>query len=72
MSSHEALMKMSMASSNKASLKGDQKKIGFLQAWLLPRVSLYAVSFFCTKLAVYCLLLWLPLFLKEELNYGDK
>jgi len=32
---------------------------------------LYAATFFCTKLAVYSLILWLPLFLSEELNYED-
>jgi len=35
-------------------------------------VFLYSVSFFCTKLAVYSLLLWLPLFLSENLNYSDE
>ena len=34
--------------------------ISFLKAWTVPRVALYAASFFCTKLCVYCLLLWIP------------
>ena len=33
---------------------------------------LYSSAFFCTKMAVYILLLWLPSFLKEsELKYDD-
>jgi len=33
---------------------------------------LYSSAFFCTKMAVYILLLWLPTFLKDsELKYND-
>ena len=33
---------------------------------------LYSCAFFCTKLAVYSLLLWLPLFLEDpEMHYTD-
>lgn len=35
--------------------------ISFLKGWTVPRVALYAASFFCTKLCVYVLLLWIPL-----------
>jgi sugar phosphate permease len=35
-------------------------RISFLKAWTVPRVALYAASFFCTKLCVYVLLLWIP------------
>jgi sugar phosphate permease len=39
---------------------------------MLPRVMLYSSAFFCTKMAVYILLLWLPTFLKDsELKYND-
>jgi sugar phosphate permease len=34
--------------------------ISFWKAWTVPRVALYAISFFCTKFCVYCLLLWIP------------
>ena len=48
------------------------KKISFIKAWMLPGVMLYSSAFFCTKMAVYILLLWLPTFLKEsELKYND-
>lgn len=48
------------------------KKISFFNAWMLPGVMLYSSAFFCTKMAVYILLLWLPTFLKEsELKYND-
>jgi OPA family glycerol-3-phosphate transporter-like MFS transporter 1/2 len=37
---------------------------------MLPRVILYSSAFFCTKMAVYCLLLLLPSFLNDELGYS--
>jgi sugar phosphate permease len=47
-------------------------KISFWNAWMLPRVMLYASAFFCTKLAVFSLLLQLPTFLKtSQLHYDD-
>ena len=45
-------------------------KISFWKAWLIPRVMLYSSAFFCTKLAVYCLLLWLPTFTKTPRDQG--
>lgn len=50
----------------------NDERIGFFKAWLLPKVFLYSASFFCTKLAVYSLMLWLPLFLSENLDYQDQ
>jgi sugar phosphate permease len=48
-----------------------EQKISFLQAWMLPRVILYSSAFFCTKMAVYCLLLLLPSFLKTpDMDYS--
>lgn len=47
----------------------EEKQIGFFQAWLLPGVILYGASFFCTKMAVYCLLFRLPTFEREVLGY---
>ena len=34
------------------------------RCWLLPGVFYYASAFFCTKMAVFQLLMWLPTFLK--------
>jgi sugar phosphate permease len=49
-----------------------EQKISFFKALMLPRVMLYSSAFFCTKMAVYILLLWLPTFLKEsKLRYND-
>jgi MFS family permease len=54
------------------SIKEDtEKKITFFEAWMLPRVMLYSSAFFCTKMAVYCLLLLLPSFLSNsDFNYS--
>ena len=38
---------------------------------MIPGVLQYGISFFCVKFAVYALLLWLPLFLGQELEYDD-
>eukprot|EP00347_Sterkiella_histriomuscorum_P010034 403338943 len=51
------------------SLHQSGQRITFWKAWLLPRVFLYASTLFCIKLAVNSMLLWLPLLLKEYLNY---
>jgi sugar phosphate permease len=50
------------------------QSISFWKAFALPRVALYASCFFCTKMAVYCLLLWLPTFLKgdAQLQYTNR
>jgi OPA family glycerol-3-phosphate transporter-like MFS transporter 3 len=44
-----------------------------MEALKLDRVGLYASCYFCTKFAVYCLLLWLPTFTKGDprLQYSD-
>jgi MFS transporter, OPA family, solute carrier family 37 (glycerol-3-phosphate transporter), member 3 len=47
------------------------KPISFFEAWALPGVILYSSAFFCTKMAVYCLLLQLPMYLHEVLKYDD-
>ena len=58
--------------SHNSSVSGDDSRvnerhsISFWKAFALPRVALYASCFFCTKMAVYCLLLWLPTFLKGD------
>jgi len=43
-----------------------KKQIRFMEALKMDRVGLYASCYFCTKLAVYCLLLWLPTFLTGD------
>jgi sugar phosphate permease len=49
------------------------QKVSFFKALMLPRVMLYSSAFFCTKMAVFCLLLILPTFLKKsKLKYEDE
>jgi len=38
-----------------------ERHIGFWKAWMIPRVALYALTFFCTKFVVFSFLLNLPL-----------
>ena len=42
-----------------------------MDALCIPNVLLYGFTFFCIKFAVYSLLLWMPLFLTEELNFSN-
>jgi sugar phosphate permease len=46
------------------------KRINLLTAWLIPGVALYSSLYFILKLTVYSMLLWLQLYLKEELSYS--
>ena len=43
--------------------------IGFWQALCTRGVIMWGLCFFCIKFAVYSLLLWMPLFLDQELGY---
>lgn len=54
---------------NKSRLEPTHERVTFWRAWLIPRVFIYASTLFCVKLAVNSMLLWLPLMLKEYLNY---
>ena len=49
----------------------EKKTVNFREAFMIPGVLQYGISFFCVKFAVYALLLWLPLFLGQELEYDD-
>ena len=42
-----------------------------MDALCIPNVLLYGFTFFCIKFAVYSLLLWMPLFLTEELSFEN-
>ena len=44
-------------------------RIGFCEAFKTPNVVYWGLCFFCIKFAVYSLLLWMPLFLDQELDY---
>lgn len=55
-----------------AVVREQKETIGFWKAWLLPKVALYAFSFFCVKLAVYSVLFNLPSFLSATYDYTDQ
>ena len=54
-----------------ANVREEKETIGFFRAWLLPKVALYAFSFFCVKLAVQSVLFNLPSFLGDTYGYTD-
>lgn len=41
----------------------NKKGIGFWEAWKIPGVLQYSLSYMCLKFANYGVMLWLPLFL---------
>ena len=43
----------------------DEERINFMAALKAPYVVLYGWCFFCVKFAVYAVLLWMPMYLKE-------
>lgn len=48
------------------------KGINFKNAWKIPGVLQYSLSYFCIKFSSYGLMLWLPLYLKNDDNqYSD-
>ena len=47
-------------------------RIGYCEALCTRGVVMWGLTFFCIKFAVYSLLLWMPLFLNEELGYDQQ
>lgn len=45
--------------------EGDSVAIGFLEAWRLPGVALFAFSLFFSKLVAYTFVYWLPFYLRH-------
>lgn len=48
------------------------KAIGFFEAFLLPGVLPYALSYACLKLVNYAFFFWLPTYLTQGLGWSDK
>lgn len=48
-----------------------KKGINFFNAWCIPGVIAYSVSYLCLKFANYGMMLWLPLFLQKYHGYSD-
>mmetsp|Transcript_27002 Transcript_27002/g.26633 ORF Transcript_27002/g.26633 Transcript_27002/m.26633 type:complete len:276 (-) Transcript_27002:362-1189(-) len=46
----------------------DKRSISFLQAWMLPRVAIYAFTYACVKLLNMSLVMWLPFFLDKQIH----
>ncbi|XP_077981346.1 sugar phosphate exchanger 3-like [Glandiceps talaboti] len=48
------------------------KAIGFIQAFCLPGVLLFALSYACLKLVNYSFFFWLPFYLNKKFNWPEK
>ncbi|XP_022097687.1 putative glycerol-3-phosphate transporter 2 [Acanthaster planci] len=42
----------------------------FVSLWNLPMLKEVAVSMFCVKIVRYCVFMWLPMYLHQQLHYG--
>lgn len=49
----------------------EDERISFLVALKAPYVVLYGFCFFCVKFAVYAVLLWMPMYLKEAFLFDN-
>ena len=49
-------------------LEGTSQCIGFWEAWLIPGVIPYTVSYTCLKLLNYGVLMWLPFYLEKKIG----
>lgn len=52
--------------------RSSQKAIGFLRAFSIPGVSLYALAYACLKVVSYAFFFWLPTYLSQGLEWEDK
>ncbi|CAI2366149.1 unnamed protein product [Moneuplotes crassus] len=48
----------------------EHKKFNFFRAWLIPGVIQYSISYLALKLCNYGILLWLPTYVSEELDFS--
>ncbi|XP_025108745.1 putative glycerol-3-phosphate transporter 5 isoform X1 [Pomacea canaliculata] len=60
--------KLKMTMSEKPSGQGT-KSMSFLQLWKLPMLMEVAVAVFCLKVVRYCMYMWLPMYLLQQLKY---
>ena len=52
-------------------IKQPTKAVGFFEAFLIPGVIPYALSYACIKLVNYTFFFWLPTYLSQGLNWKD-
>lgn len=52
-------------------VEAPSQAIGFFKAWTIPGVVGLSVCYFGLKFANYGLMLWLPTYVKDELNFSD-
>lgn len=51
--------------------EGEEKPIGFFEAWRLPSVASYAYCLFFSKLVAYTFLYWLPFYIRHTAVAGE-
>ena len=52
-------------------LPEEDERISWIDAFCAPKVLLYGFTFFCIKFSIYAILLWMPLFLNQELGFDN-
>ncbi|XP_038067522.1 putative glycerol-3-phosphate transporter 2 isoform X3 [Patiria miniata] len=50
--------------------KLDPATPSFVSLWKLPMLKEVAISVFCIKIVRYCMFMWLPMYLHQQLHYG--
>jgi len=50
----------------------EQRSLGFLEAWAIPNVALYALAYALLKSINYVMFFWLPSYLNQFMDFSDK
>lgn len=50
----------------------EEERIRWIDALCAPKVLLYGFTFFCIKFSIYAIVLWMPMFLSQSLDYDNK
>ena len=68
----EAVEKSLIKDVRRESLLEEETRIGFWQAWLLPKVLFYAMAYFCAKMALQVVFFSLFEFLDDVFSFGGQ
>jgi len=48
----------------------EQKEMNMRDLWKIPMVAEVAITVFCLKVVRYCMYMWLPMYLLQQLKYS--